>query len=121
MDEIIFEVLKIIVMLAVLVVTRYLVPWIKQKIGADKLSEVENWAKQAVLMVQQVYSDWNGADKKEYVTRFLREQLIAKNISITDEQLNILIEAAVKQMKIQEKSGNTTVNVSNAEATETSN
>ena len=31
--------------------------------------------------------------------------LTAKNISITDEQLNILIEAAVKQMKMEENTG----------------
>lgn len=111
MNEIIFEVVKIFVMVAVLVITRYLVPWIKQKIGADKLAEIENWAKQAVLMVQQVYKDWAGEDKKAYVTKFLKELLMAKNISISDEQLDILIEAAVKQMKIQEKSTTTNESV----------
>lgn len=105
MNDIVFEVLKLVVMLAVLVVTRYLVPWIKQKIGTDKLIEIEKWAKQAVLMVQQVYKEWSGEDKKVYVTKFLKELLMAKNISITDEQLDVLIEAAVKQMKIEENAG----------------
>ncbi len=105
MNDIVFEVLKLVVMLAVLVITRYLVPWIKQKIGTDKLAEIEKWAKQAVLMVQQVYKEWNGEDKKAYVTKFLKELLMAKNISITDEQLDVLIEAAVKQMKIEENAG----------------
>lgn len=31
--------------------------------------------------------------------------LQAKNISLTDEQLDVLIEAAVKQMKIEENAG----------------
>ena len=38
-------------------------------------------------------------------TDLLKEMLTAKNISITDEQLNILIEAAVKQMKMEENAG----------------
>ena len=38
-------------------------------------------------------------------TEFLREILIAKNISISEEQLNVLIEAAVKEMKMQESAG----------------
>lgn len=105
MNDIIFEILKLVVMVSVLVVTRYLVPWIKQKIGAEKLAEIETWAKQTVLMVQQVYKEWDGEDKKAYVTRFLKELLISKNISISDEQLDILIEAAVKQMKIEENAG----------------
>lgn len=33
MDEIIFEVIKIIVMVAAMAVARYLVPWLKEKIG----------------------------------------------------------------------------------------
>lgn len=105
MDELIFEVVKIVVMVVALLIARYLVPWLKQKIGAEKVAEVSMWAKQAVLMAEQVYKDWKGQDKKAFVTEYLKKILTAKNISLTDEQLNILIEAAVKQMKMQESSG----------------
>lgn len=105
MEEIIFEVIKIIVMVAALVVARYLVPWLKEKIGADKLTQIEKWARYAVEMAQQVHWSKPGEDRKAIVTEFLREILIAKNISISDEQLNVLIEAAVKEMKMQENSG----------------
>lgn len=105
MDEIIFEVIKIIVMVAALFVARYLVPWLKEKIGADKLAMAEKWAKYAVEMAQQVHWSQPGEDRKAIVTEFLREILIAKNISISDEQLNVLIEAAVKEMKMQENAG----------------
>ena len=40
-----------------------------------------------------------------YLTEFLKEILIAKNIALSDEQLDVLIEAAVKQMKIEENTG----------------
>ena len=50
-------------------------------------------------------SRYVGAEKKAIVTDLLKEMLTAKNISITDEQLNILIEAAVKQMKMEENAG----------------
>lgn len=105
MDEIIFELVKIVVMVVALVIARYLVPWLKQKIGAEKVAEVSMWAKQAVLMAQQVYKDWDGQDKKAFVTKYLKKILTAKNISLTDEDIDILIEAAVKQMKMQENSG----------------
>ncbi len=105
MNEIIFEVIKIVVMVAVLVITRYLVPWLKDKIGADKLAAAEKWARYAVLKAQQVLWEKDGRDKKAYVTEFLKEILIAKNIALSDEQLDVLIEAAVKQMKMEENSG----------------
>lgn len=102
MNEIIFEVIKVVIMVAVLVITRYLVPWLKDKIGADKLAAAEKWARYAVLKAQQVLWEKDGQDKKAYVTEFLKEILIAKNIALSDEQLDVLIEAAVKQMKMEE-------------------
>ena len=102
MNEILFEIIKVVVMVAVLVLTRYLIPWLRAKIGADKLAVAEKWVKYAVLKAQQVLWEKNGQDKKAYVTEFLKEILIAKNIALSDEQLDVLIEAAVKQMKIEE-------------------
>lgn len=105
MKEIIFEIINVVVIVAVLVVTRYLVPWMKEKIGTDKLSVAEKWTRYAVLKAQQVLWDESGQDKKAYVTEFLKEILIDKNIALSDEQLDVLIEAAVKQMKIEEDAG----------------
>lgn len=105
MNEILFEIIKVVVMVAVLVITRYLVPWMKEKIGADKLATAEKWARYAVLKAQQVLWEQGGKDKKAYVTEFLKEILMAKNIALSDEQLDVLIEAAVKQMKIEENAG----------------
>ena len=102
MNDILFELLKLIVMIAVLLVMRYAIPWLRARIGAEKIAEIEKWAKKAVLKAQQVYWNKSGEERKEIVTEFLREMLIAKNISISGEQLEILIEAAVKQMKIEE-------------------
>ena len=102
MNDILFELLKLIVMIAVLLVMRYAIPWLRARIGAEKMAEIEKWAEKAVLMAQQVYWNKSGEERKEIVTEFLREMLIAKNISISGEQLEILIEAAVKQMKIEE-------------------
>ncbi len=105
MNDILFEILKVAVMFAALVVTRYLIPLIREKIGADKMKQIVQWAKNAVLMAQQVHWSRAGEDRKAIVTEFLKGILTAKNISVSDEQLDILIEAAVKEMKMQETAG----------------
>ena len=99
----IFEILKLIVMIAVFIVTCYLIPWVRGKIGQDKLDEITKWVNAAVLMAQQVYFAKTGAERKAIVVDLLKNILIAKNISVSDEQLDILIEAAVKAMRIEEK------------------
>lgn len=102
MNDILFEVLRLLVILAVFIVTCYLVPLIKSKIGQDKLDAVTKWVNTAVLMAQQVYYAKTGAERKAIVVDLLKDILIAKNISISDEQLDMLIEAAVKAMKMEE-------------------
>ena len=104
MSDICFEGLKILVMVAVLVLTRYVLPWVKSKVNSEKLN-LAQWAYKAVLMVQQTMKTTDGKEKKAIVTRFLKEILQEKNITLSDAQIEILIEAAVKQMKLQENAG----------------
>lgn len=101
MNEMVLEILKVIVMLAVLLVTRYLVPWIRAKIGTEQLEQVKTWVNAAVLMAQQVYGAKPGAERKAIVVDMIRKMLLKKNIDISEEQLDTLIEAAVKAMKMQ--------------------
>lgn len=105
MNDIIFEALKLLIMVCVAVIARYVIPWLKSRIEQDKMAAIEKMVTQAVLYAQQVLTSKSGAEKKAIVTDLLKEMLTAKNISITDEQLNILIEAAVKQMKMEENAG----------------
>lgn len=102
MNEIITTIIQLIVMLAILFVVKYAVPLLKTKISSETLSEIAEWARQAVLMAQQVMWDYSGEDKKAYVTEFLEELLIAKNFTLSDAQLEVLIESAVKEMKMQD-------------------
>lgn len=104
MNEILFEILRLVVFLAVFVVTCYIVPWIRGKIGQDRMDAVTGWVNVAVLMAQQVYHAKTGAERKAIVVELLKDILMAKNISISDRQLDILIEAAVKAMKMKEGS-----------------
>lgn len=100
MNDIIFEIINLIVMIAALVVARYIVPWVKEKIGTEKLNTVAEWAKKAVLYAEQVMTAATGEEKKEAVTAIIKEIVESANISITDEQIDILIESAVKQMNM---------------------
>lgn len=102
MNDIIFEVLKLVVMLVAFVAARYFIPWMKTKLEAEKVNLIAQWATKAVLMAQQTLTTESGIEKKEIVTNFLRGILEAKDIALSSEQLNVLIESAVKQMKIEE-------------------
>lgn len=105
MNEMIFEILRVVLMFSIFLVTCYLIPWLKVRIGQDRLAEVTTWVNTAVLMAQQAHKEETPQDRKAIVTEALRDLLIQKNISISDDQLDMLIEAAVKAMKMEENKG----------------
>lgn len=105
MNDILFEVLKLVVMISTFAVTAYLVPWLSRKIGADKLETIARYTKKCVLAAQQVYWAKTGEEKKKKVQKWLQKYCESHHIAITDEQIGILIEAAVKEMKIAEGAG----------------
>lgn len=104
MDEVLFMIIKILVILSVTLVMRYGVPLVKQSIENSKLESVMKWVEKAVEAAEQtITASGSGPEKKRIVTEFLKEILTAKNISISDDQLNALIEAAVFAMNNKER------------------
>ena len=98
MREITLEALKLLIMVTVLVLTRFVVPWLKAKTQNETMQAVLDWTMQAVLAAEQAHQAQTGAERKYIVTEFIKNILIQKNISLSDEELNTLIEAAVMQM-----------------------
>ena len=79
-------------------------PYIKAVIGNEKLNQYKEWTELAVKCAEMIFNEKGmGKDKKKLVIEFLTEKFNKKKTVITEEQLNILIEAAVKHMKIEEK------------------
>lgn len=101
-NEVVYLVLKIVVILAVTIVTRYLIPWIKEKIGNEQYDRIEKEVTKFVLAIQQMYPELAGPEKRKIVTEKIIEYLASKNIELTNDQIRDLIESAVKTMKIQE-------------------
>ncbi len=100
MSGILFEILKAVVVLAVILVGRYGIPYLKQLAENSKYDWVVKWVEIAVKSAEQtVFGDKKGAERKAIVTAFIKKLLLQKNISLSDAQLDNIIEAAVYAMK----------------------
>lgn len=106
MSEITFEIVKIVAMVCAILITRYLVPVFKNAIGEDKLSEAAKWIKSAVYFAQQTMYAQTGAERKAFVLEYAKKIREELNIPLTDEQIDILIESFVKELRIEEAKGN---------------
>lgn len=77
------------------IVTSVIVPLLKQKLGAEKMSELQKWVEIAVHAAEQIITGTGkGKEKKEYVIEFLRE----KGFDVDDQAVENAIEAAVYDM-----------------------
>ena len=104
MDDGLFQIILAVIPVLCTVLTAYIVPYIKAKIGTENLSKYEYWVNIAVKAAEMIWTETgHGADKKQYVVDFMNNMFNSKKIIITEEQINLLIESAVKNMKIEEK------------------
>lgn len=103
MNEITFTALRLLTMILMAVLSAYVIPWVKARIGNERLDQIAQWAAWAVSWAEQIVDKTGaGADKKIMVESFLRDLLAAKGLVLTDQQIEILIESAVRQMHTTE-------------------
>ena len=103
MNETLFKIILALIPVLGAIVTGVIVPYIKEKIGNEKLAKYEEWASIAVQGAEMIFSAQGmGESKKEYVVNFLDKMFNKTKIVITPEQIEILVESAVKEMKISE-------------------
>lgn len=85
-------VVEAFITLAVAIITAFVIPWLKQKIGAEKLAQYSEWVTIAVQAAEQIYAgSGRGAEKKAYVLDFLQK----KGFKLDMDSIDKLIEAAV--------------------------
>ena len=104
MDNRLFQIILAVIPVLCTILTVYIIPYIKAKIGTENLSKYEYWVNIAVKAAEMIWTETgHGTDKKQYVVEFMNNMFNSKKIIITEEQINLLIESAVKNMKIEEK------------------
>lgn len=81
-------------------ISAFLIPYLKNKLGAEKLETVKFWVNIAVEAAEMIYvGTGRGQEKKEYVVKFLN----SKGFNLNFEEIDSLIEAAVLELKLSEK------------------
>lgn len=87
-------VFEIIVSILSVIVSCFLIPWLKEKLSAEKLEKLVKWVKIAVEAAEQLYGSGKGQQKKEYVVSFL----LSKGIVFDTNEVEAIIESAVLQL-----------------------
>lgn len=97
------EIVRLIVYLVLvaiaLIVSGFVLPYIKQCIGAEKYNLIISYVEKAVNSAEQIFGgEGTGQQKKDYVIHIMQNVIEKIGYKLTEEQLNMLIESAVKAM-----------------------
>ncbi len=78
-------------------ITGVFIPYLRTKISTNKREEIRYWINAAVTAAEQIFNEPKmGAQKKKYVLDFLAKL----GINLAEDELNVLIEAAVKELNL---------------------
>ena len=104
MNELTFNILKIVLSAAVTIITVVIVPYVREKIKDSKYEKLLEMVEIAVRAAEQtIKGSGNGAVKKDEVVNFVSLWMIQHGIEVTSEQLDQLIEACVFSMNREVK------------------
>ena len=84
-------IVEAVVALLAALVSAFVIPWVKKKIGAADMAEFLKWVDIAVAAAEQLFETTDGAAKKQYVAVFLE----SKGFKVDSGELDNAIEAAV--------------------------
>ena len=81
---------------------RYLIPVAKEKLSTDQLEVLRAAVKTGVYAAEQLYTSDQGKEKLKYVVDLLYQQGFIVNPSHVEDTTRALIEAMVKELKLEQ-------------------
>lgn len=100
MNDITFDILKVVISICAALVTVYVIPYLKTLKEDRRYAQILDMVEVAVRAAEQtIKGAGKGVEKKKEVENIIYAWLMEKGIEITPEQINQLIECAVYQMK----------------------
>lgn len=84
-----------IIALAATAITVFLIPWLRERFGNEKLEKARGWVEIAVLAAEKLYGAGNGDAKLAYAEKILAEH----KIKLDMDTLKAMVDAEIKKME----------------------
>lgn len=90
-------ILKSLITLIFAILTGIIIPYIKSKIDADKMTKIEAYAAWAVRCAEQILTD--NKVKREFVIQYITDKAQKIGLELTDQDISNLVEYTVNLIK----------------------
>ena len=97
--ELISELTKAIVSVILILISAYVIPWLKNKIGDDKYATIIEFAEIVVRSAEKIYTPEQWQEKKNYAVELVIAKAKEVGLELSVEEINAIIEGAVQAVK----------------------
>lgn len=97
--ELISELTKAIVSVILILISAYVIPWLKNKIGDDKYATIIEFAEIVVRSAEKIYTPEQWQEKKNYAVELVIAKAKEVGLELSTEEINAIIEGAVQAVK----------------------
>lgn len=97
--EMISKITECTITVIILTVSAYVIPFLKNKIGTDKMQLLQEFAEACVRAAEQIYTKEDWKLKKDYVTRLVTEKATDLGIGLNEAEIDAIIEGIVNYVK----------------------
>lgn len=89
------NIVSTVITLILALITTFLIPWLKNKLDAEKFEQLQEWTRVAVQAAEMIYDGvGRGEEKKSFVINYLNN----KGFKIDTDTIDALIESAVLEL-----------------------
>lgn len=97
--ELITKLVESIVTVVIVIISAYVIPWLKNKVGEDKYATIIEFAEIVVRSAEKIYTPEQWQEKKQYAVNLVIEKAKNLGIDLSVEEVNAIIEGAVQAVK----------------------
>ena len=98
-EELFVKIILALITIIGSIVSAYVVPYLRTKIGADQLEKANYYIKKAVRCADQLFTEDEWKEKKAYVMNYAMRIVNDKlHINLTEEDVNVIIEGIVNEV-----------------------
>lgn len=98
-NEMITLIVKCVLAVVSVILTTYVIPWIKSSADAKKLAEIMEFCEKCVEAAEKKFTPEEWREKKLYVMTLVSNQLSKVGIEMTTDEIDALVEGFVYSVK----------------------
>lgn len=97
--ELITKIVEAVVTILLALISAYVIPWLKNKVGDDKYATIVEFAEIVVRSAEKLYTPEEWEKKKEYALELVMAKADAIGLKLGYDEINAIIEGAVQAVK----------------------